>query len=193
MAPVTRALLIANVVCFLAQSLLDPQLQGLFGSLALWPLGPRFGVWQVITYGFLHGDFAHLFFNMFGLYIFGSELERSWGPRRFLIFYFASVVTAGLTQLLAAAWTGGQYPTVGASGGIFGLLLGFAMMFPKRRLMLLFPPIPMPAWLFVSLYAIAELAFGLSGRQPGVAHFAHLGGMLGGFLVLMTWRRGAKA
>lgn len=189
MAPISRTLLIVNVVVFLLQNFVGP-LQNAF---ALWPLGPNFGVWQIITYAFLHGGFAHLFFNMFGLYMFGSELERQWGARRFLTFYFASVVAAALTQLLAAYVSGEQYPTVGASGGIFGLLLGFAVTFPRRKLLLLFPPIPMPAWLFVTLYGILELTLGVTGTQSGVAHFAHLGGMLGGLLVMLSWRASRQA
>lgn len=185
MAPITRTLLIANVVVFGLQALVGPMLGAWF---ALWPLGPNFGIWQVLTYAFLHGGFAHLFFNMFGLYMFGSELERHWGARRYFVFYFASVVAAAITQLLAAYVSGEQYPTVGASGGIFGLLLGFAVTFPRRRLLLLFPPIPLPAWLFVTLYGILELTLGVTGTQSGVAHFAHLGGMLGGLLVMLSWR-----
>jgi membrane associated rhomboid family serine protease len=185
MAPVTRALIVACVLAYVGQLAFDP---ALLRWLALWPLGTLFEPWQVLTYAFLHGSVGHLFFNMFGLYIFGSELERVWGARRYAILYGASVAAAALTQLLAAAYSGGQYPTVGASGGVFGLLLAFAVLFPRRRLVLLFPPIPMPAWLFVSLYAIAELMLGLSGAQSGVAHFAHLGGMLGGAIALLVFR-----
>lgn len=187
MAPLTRALLIANVVVYLLQTMAEPMMM----QFALWPLGPLFQPWQVVTYAFLHGSLTHLFFNMFAVYMFGSELERFWGPRRYLILYGSSVITAAVAQLLVAAWSGGMYPTVGASGGVFGLLLVYAVLFPRRKLMLLFPPIPMPAWLFVTLYGILELTLGITGQQVGVAHFAHLGGMLGGFIALLSFR--AKA
>jgi membrane associated rhomboid family serine protease len=190
MAPVTKALLIANIIVFGLQAMTPGY--GLEQEFALWPLGVNFQAWQIVTYAFLHGDFTHLFFNMFGLYMFGSELERVFGTRRFIVFYFASVITAAIAQLIVTAWMGTPAPTVGASGGLFGLLLGFAVLFPRRKLMLLFPPIPMPAWLFVTLYGLAELAFGISRTATGIAHFAHLGGMLGGLLVLMSWSRRAR-
>lgn len=146
-----------------------------------------------MTYGFLHGGFAHLFFNMFALYMFGSEIERVLGPRRYLIYYLASVVGAAVMQLVVSGWMGGLLvPTVGASGGVFGLLLAFGMFFPQRRILLLIPPIPMKAWVFVTLYGVIELAMGVFGTQQGVAHFAHLGGMLAGFLLLSVWRQRAE-
>jgi membrane associated rhomboid family serine protease len=131
----------------------------------------------------------HLAFNMLALYMFGSDLERVFGPRRMLAYYFVCVVTAAVAQLVVATATNAPpYPTVGASGGVFGLLLAFGMYFPRRTLMLIFPPIPMPAWLFVTLYGGIELFLGVTGTQQGVAHFAHLGGMLGGFLMIQQWR-----
>jgi len=182
LAPVTALLIAANVLIFVLTGAGN-------SSLALWPLGTLFAPWQLLTYAFLHGSFSHLFFNMFGLYMFGSELERTWGALRFLVLYFASVLTAAVTQLAWSAFSGSPYPTVGASGGVFGVLLAYAVLFPRRKLMLLFPPIPMPAWLFVTLYGLAELVFGVTGTQSGVAHFAHLGGMLGGFFALAAFRR----
>lgn len=182
--PATRAILIANVVVFLLQSV-APVLMGQF---ALWPLGWGFQPWQLITYSFLHAGFAHIFFNMFALFMFGRELEMYWDTKRFVIFYFASVLAAGITQLVTTMLSGSIYPTVGASGGVFGLLLAFALYFPHQRITLLFPPIPMPAWLFVTLYGFLELFLGITGTQAGVAHFAHLGGMLGGALVIGWWR-----
>ncbi len=182
---VTRSLLIANAIGFALQKLLP----GLFDAwFALWPLGVNFEPWQLLTYGFLHGGLWHIAFNMFGLAMFGADLERLWGPRRFITFYFVSVVTAGLTQLAFSAYSGDPNPTVGASGGVYGLVLGYAMMFPERRVMLLFPPIPMPARVFALLFAGLELYMGVTGTQSGVAHFAHLGGMLGGFILLQVWR-----
>lgn len=185
MPPATQALIVTCVILFLL-----PNLVGLpLGALALWPFGSgAFMPWQLVTYAFLHGGLSHLVFNMFGLYMFGAELERVWGSKRFLIFYFVSVLTAAAAQLAVAAWTGNLYPTIGASGGLFGLLVGFAMLFPHRKIVPLIPPIPMPAWLFVVLYGLVELGLGVTGSMTGVAHFAHLGGLLGGWLVIRYWR-----
>lgn len=158
------------------------------GIAALWPLGEYFAPWQLITYAFLHGGFSHLVFNMLGVYMFGGELERLFGARRFALLYFASVLTAAFAQLAFSSYSESLNPTVGASGGLFGLLLAYAMIFPKRKLLLLILPIPIPAWLFVTLYAAAELYFGVTGTLDGIAHFAHLGGLVGGFLVLTHWR-----
>ena len=156
---------------------------------ALWPLHDGFMPWQLVTYAFLHGGFAHLFFNMYGLWMFGTEMENLLGRRVFLRLYFASVLSAAAMQLLVTMLTGSTYPTVGASGGVFGILLAYGMCFPKRELMLIFPPVPLPAWLFVTIYAVLELVLGVTGSQAGVAHFAHLGGMLGGYLVIGNWLR----
>ncbi|MCU0758351.1 MAG: rhomboid family intramembrane serine protease [Steroidobacteraceae bacterium] len=183
--PGTRGILVACVVLFLLQQVLDGPLAAWF---ALWPLGPLFAPWQVVSYAFLHGGLTHILFNMIGLVTFGNELERYWGTRRFLAFYFASVVAAALAQLFVTRSLGQDVPTVGASGGIYGLLLGFAMMFPQRRIVPLIPPIPMPAWLFALLFAALELYLGVTGTRSGIAHFAHLGGMVGGFLVMRYWR-----
>ena len=161
----------------------------LFEWFALWPLGGGFAPGQLATYALLHGGLLHLAFNMYGLWMFGKELERLWGGRRLLQYYVVSVLVAGLVQLLVASEAPVPYPTVGASGGLFGLLLGYAMLFPHRTIMLLFPPIPMPAWLFAVLYGVIELTLGVSGQASGVAHFAHLGGMVGGFLMIRYWRR----
>src|SRR6185437_1439350 len=184
--PVTRAIIFINVLVFVLQHLPGLQLDAYF---ALWPVGTQFEPWQLLTYAFLHGSLAHIFFNMFALYMFGGALESFWGPRRFLLFYFVSVLAAAATQLpLQWLSQGGGEPVIGASGGIFGLLLAFAWFFPRQRILLLFPPIPMPAWLFVTLYGVLELVLGVSGAQSSVAHFAHLGGMLGGALMLLIWR-----
>lgn len=186
MPPMTRALLIANVAVFLLEPMLGPSFVSGF---ALWPLDSGlFMPWQIGTYAFLHAGLTHLAFNMFGLWMFGSELERVWGSRRLGWFYAASVVVAGLAQLLVTAGLGSDAPTVGASGGLFGLLGGFAILFPNRTVTLLFPPIPMPAWLFVTLYGAVELWLGVTGTASGVAHFAHLGGLLGGWLTIRYWR-----
>ena len=192
--PVTRGLILANVAVYLLQQMVgDPMVI----YLGLWPLGtasvyggmPGFQPWQVITYGFLHGSVMHIFVNMFALYMFGGQLERLFGPRRFLNLYLASIITAGLSQLAYASFMGADpYPTIGASGGVFGVLLAFAMYFPRQTIVLLIPPIPMPAWLFVTLYGALELFLGFSGMEVNVAHFAHLGGMLGSWLMIQYWR-----
>jgi membrane associated rhomboid family serine protease len=197
MPPVTRALLIANIAVFLLQQVADEPLLVWF---ALWPLGaspfsgpaapPGFLPWQLVTYSFLHGNTLHLLVNMLGVFMFGAEVERVLGFRRYVNYYFVSVLSAAIAQLvMSAAGDGPAYPTVGASGGVFGLLLAYGMFFPRRIVMLIIPPIPMPAWLFVIVYAAIELYLGVTGTMAGVAHFAHLGGMLGGFLMLRHWRR----
>jgi membrane associated rhomboid family serine protease len=192
--PVTRALLVANVAIFLLQLVTGDLLVGPF---ALWPFGstqfpgsPEFELWQLVTYGFLHGSLTHLFFNMFALYMFGGEIEQLLGSRRFLTYYLVCIVGAAVAQLVVLGNMNlPPVPTVGASGGVFGLLLAFGMAFPHRRLMLLFPPIPMPAWLFVTLYGLLELYLGITGSGLGVAHFAHLGGMAAGYVLLVYWAR----
>jgi membrane associated rhomboid family serine protease len=192
MPPVTTSLIVANVAMFL----LFNSVGDMLSPLALWPIGASqfggagFAPWQLVTYAFLHGSVLHLMFNMFALYMFGGAIEQVFGPRRYLSYYLVCVVSAALTQLLFAKLTGGFYPTVGASGGVFGLLLAYGLYFPNNRVMLLFPPIPMPARVFVFVYAAIELAMGVTGVESGVAHFAHLGGMIGGFLMLRYWRGG---
>ena len=185
MPPITQALLLINVAAFCIDFFLGDWLLRL---LALWPIGHGFMPWQVGTYAFLHGSFGHLFFNMLGLWMFGSELERVWGPRRYIQFYTASVLAAAAAQLLVAFLTGAYYPTVGASGGLFGLLLAFGMMFPNRTIVPLFPPIPMKAKVFVAIYGGLELLLGVTDSASGIAHFAHLGGMVGGYLTIRYWR-----
>jgi membrane associated rhomboid family serine protease len=185
-----RTLFFLNIAGFLAQIFYGDFLLTWF---ALWPpgpdAGPHFMPWQLVSYSFLHGGILHLGVNMLALWMFGRDVERVLGSRRFLQYYIACVVSAALLQLLVAYAGATPYPTVGASGGVFGLLLAYGLFFPYRRLMLLFPPIPMPAWLFVSLYAALELVLGVTGTQAGVAHFAHLGGMLGGYLLLQLGRK----
>jgi len=193
-------LLIVTVVAYFIQMSAFTDVIRLF---ALWPLGTPgtinlgdgttlstgFGVWQLVTYGFLHGGLAHLFFNMFALYMFGLPIERAWGTSRFLQFYFVCMIGAGLVQLGVAQLAGEIYPTIGASGAVFGLLLAFGMMFPNSRIMLLFPPIPMRAKWFVIGYGVLTLVFGVTGTMPGIAHFAHLGGMLFGLVMILYWGR----
>lgn len=187
-APATHALLIANVAIFFLQ-LQRPD--GLLPAFALWPLGAGFEFWQVITSAFLHGSLFHLGVNMLGIWMFGRDIERALGTALFLRLYAVSVLAAAVTQLIAVGF-GDPVPTVGASGGLFGLLAAYAMLFPRRKLLLLFPPIPLPAPVFVALYAAFELYAGITGTQAGVAHFAHLGGLAGGLLVLNRLRRARR-
>lgn len=186
--PATQAILAANIAVFFLEATGVVRIASLW---ALWPLGPHFRPWQLLTYGFLHAGPGHLFYNMFAVYMFGGQMERVWGPSRQLLYYLVCLVSAALAQLIVTGVVGGEYPTVGASGGVFGFLLAFAVYFPRQRVMLLIPPIPMPAWVFVTLYGALELFFGVTGTQAGVAHFAHLGGMLGGYPLLRRWRRAA--
>ena len=181
--PVTKALMLICTAMFCLDLLTPIEMW-----LALWPIGSgHFGPWQVLSYAFLHADPLHLFFNMLGLWMFGAELERLWGQKRFLQMLLASVLAAAVVQLVFNIIVGSPRPTVGASGALFGLLLCFGMLFPNRTIMPLFPPIPMKARTFVIVFGVIELLFGLSGRS-GVAHFAHLGGMLGGYLTIRYWR-----
>lgn len=195
--PVTRALLIANGLVFLLQLALG---DATLAPFMLWPLGSGgdpyagsdFLPWQLLTYAFMHGNIGHLLFNMLALLMFGAPVEHTWGPRRFLTYYLVCVIGAAVCQLIVGAWTlaqGGEaYPTVGASGGIFGLLLAYGMLFPQQRVMLLIPPIPMKARTLVIVYGVIELLMGITNTMPGVAHFAHLGGMLFGWLLIRYWR-----
>jgi membrane associated rhomboid family serine protease len=190
--PVTQTLILVNVVVYFLMRLFGDRV---FLPFALWPLGMdnefvSFMPWQLLSYGFLHGGVLHLFFNMYGLFMFGSEIERLFGPRWFASYYVVCIVSAAVAQLIVAEMTGGPaYPTVGASGGLFGILLAYGMYFPQRKLMLIFLPVPLPAWVFVLFYGALELYLGVTGTAPGVAHFAHLGGMVGGFLMILN-RRG---
>ncbi len=198
--PVTRNLLIANIVVFALQQMFGDMLMQYF---ALWPWGPDrvfrdgmtlvsigFRPWQVVTYAFMHGSFSHIAFNMLALFMFGGAIERTFGARNFVVYYFVCAVVAAIAQLLVLNYFSPEkfFPTLGASGAVFGLLLAFGMLYPHEKVFLIFLPIPMPAWLFVIGYAVAELVMGVTGTQAGVAHFAHLGGMLGGIVLIEYWR-----
>jgi membrane associated rhomboid family serine protease len=185
---VVRNLIIANVAVFLVQLKLQTFMQANF---ALWPLGFGFEPWQLFTSAFLHStdNFSHILFNMYGLWAFGRVVEQAVGSRRFLWLYFASVLTSGVVQLLVVSATANPVATLGASGGVFGVLLAFGMLFPHARVILIFPPIPMKAWFMVIAYSAIELVSGVTGTFQGVAHFAHLGGMLGALILMLTWRR----
>lgn len=199
-SPAVFNLLIANTVAYLATSLLS--INTLYGLFALFPVeSPFFHFWQPVTYMFLHGGFSHLFFNMFALWMFGRGLEQEMGTKRFLVYYFVCGVGAALAQLGIALIDinnmSSQYelvqclctPTVGASGAVFGLLLAFGMLHPNATIMLMIPPIPMKAKWFVVIYGLIELMLIVFQAQDGIAHFAHLGGMFFGWLLLLWWKR----
>ena len=203
--PATKALLWAVAIVFLLQLVVGNSLIVYFG---LWPLGDfpvgtaadglpmsvGFQPWQLVTYGFLHDPdgFSHLFFNGLALYQFGPRIEYSLGTRRYLTYYFITMIGAGLCQLLVTSLmvkSGGQaFPTIGASGAIFGILLAYGLMFPRDRVMLLIPPIPMSARTLVIVFGVIELVLGVTGTAAGIAHFAHLGGMFFGWMLLRYWR-----
>ena len=175
-----------------------------------YPTSPFFHWWQPVTHMFLHGGFAHLFFNMYALFIFGSVLERVWGTKKFLLFYFVTGIGAAAVHigvqwiqmqvLMTSAGEGSMAaiqaihnlkmtPTVGASGAIYGVLMGYAMLYPDSVLTLLFPPVSLKAKWFVLIFAAIELALGIFGTRAGIAHFAHLGGLIFGFILIMYWKK----
>lgn len=226
MPPVVKNLLIINGLFFLASAAM-PELNHLFGAY-YWD-SPYFKPWQIITHMFMHANFAHIFFNMFALWMFGTAIERIWGPKRFLVYYLITGFGAFVLHYAVVAWQvhgiieqlgpeavstikeqgiklwadGRNYtdplwgqlnifynvPVVGASGAVFGILLAFGMMYPNVKLMLLFFPVPIKAKYFVIGYGLIELFSGIANR-PGdnVAHFAHLGGMLFGYLLIKYWQ-----
>ncbi|WP_225031539.1 rhomboid family intramembrane serine protease [Paraburkholderia sp. XV] len=186
-------LIALNVLGFTIEAMSPTSLIDRF---ALWPLqpetsdAPAFHPWQLLTYSALHANLTHLAFNMLGLFMFGTEVERVLGARKILLLYAASVACGGFAQLfIGLKLAGNAYPAIGASAGVFGVLVAYALIFPRRRVVLLFPPIPMPAWLFATGYALLELLLGMSREAPGVAHFAHLGGMVGAFALIVFWSR----
>ncbi len=196
-AKVTHAAMGLCVLFFVLQNFGGGQ-EFLIRHLALWPtLGlsgapnipgiPTFAPWQLLTYALLHGGMMHIFFNLFGLWMFGRAVELAIGPRRMAFYLLLCIVGAGLTQMAALGFEKQHIPTIGISGGVMGLLPAFAILYPRARITLLFPPIPMPAPVFVVLYALFELTMGASGASLGIAHFAHLGGMACGLIVLGSW------
>ena len=220
--PLTKWLMIVCTAIFLVDQLLGNVFQ-LTAWFALWPLDSgNFYPWQLVSYAFLHGSFSHLIFNMLGLWMFGAELERLWGHQRFWQLLLASVLTAAVAQMLLTAALGSHVYTVGASGALYGLLLAYAMVFPRRQfdlvgflpmVLLMIPgqifytigvvlfvlllanrqavpikPIPIPALTMVMIFGAIELILGVAYSRSGIAHFAHLGGMLGGWLMIRYWR-----
>jgi membrane associated rhomboid family serine protease len=163
-------------------------MQNISPHLALWPLySGYFQPWQLISYAFLHGSFNHLFFNMFALWMFGLPIERLWGSQKFAEYFFICVLGAGLIQLLVQYLSTDIYPTIGASGAVFGLLLAYGVMWPNNKLILIFFPVPIKAKWFVLIYGAVELIFGVTGAMPQVAHYAHLGGLFFGAGLLWRW------
>ncbi|MCP4045320.1 MAG: rhomboid family intramembrane serine protease [Gammaproteobacteria bacterium] len=178
--PVSIGVIVICVVVFL--------LHNISAQLALWPLFTGyFQPWQLITYAFLHGGFNHLFFNMFAVWMFGFPIEKMWGSKRYAEYFFICVLGAGLIQLLVQYVSGNVYPTIGASGAVFGLLLAYGVTWPNNKLILIFFPVPIKAKWFVLIYGVAELVFGVTGAMPQVAHYAHLGGLLFGAGLLWRW------
>lgn len=200
--PVVKNLIIINVIIWIASTLIGDTM---YEKFALFPFeSPLFKWHQLVTHMFMHGGFWHVFFNMYTLMIFGVALERIWGSNKFLLFYFVTGLGAALCHNLvlhfeiAHALEAGQTlvatnimrtPTVGASGAIYGVLLGYAMLYPNSVLQLIFPPIALKAKWFVIIFAVIELVTGITGMGGGIAHFAHLGGMLFGLILILYWKK----
>ena len=200
--PVTRNLILVNVIIFIATMINENFMIGTFGL--FYPSSQFFRWWQPLTHMFMHGGFWHILFNMYTLFIFGVVVERIIGSKKFLFFYFIcgfgaaalqigtqylemqAFISAGATESIAALKA---TPTVGASGAIYGVLIGYAMLFPDSRMTLIFPPVTLSAKWMVIIFAAIELFTGVLGWVDGVAHFAHLGGMLIGWLMIRWWRK----
>jgi membrane associated rhomboid family serine protease len=184
-SPAVLAILVLCILIFLAQ---DQWPEFVIGNFALWPGDARYEMWQLLSYAFLHASTLHIVVNMWALMLFGPILERMWGSAQFVSYYFVAVVAAAVTQLMVQEYTGQTVPTVGASGGVFGLLLAFAFLFPQEKLYLILIPVGIPARWFAAGYAAVELTLGVMFSNTGVAHFAHLGGMAGGLIYLLAMR-----
>ena len=204
---VTRNLIIVNVIMFVFTLLNEDFMVRTFAL--FYPASALFRWWQPLTHMFMHGGFWHIFFNMYTLFIFGSVLERTIGPKRFLLFYFVTglgavalhmgvqylqlhplqVAAASDPSVLPAFYARANVPTLGASGAIYGVLIGYAMFYPNSILTLIFPPVSLKAKWFVLIFAGIELLTGVTGTADGVAHFAHLGGMLFGWLLILYWKK----
>lgn len=182
-----KHIILINVLMLVLTYLNNPLMSKWF---ALNPISFIWKPWQLVTYMFMHGGFGHLFFNMYTLFIFGSVLENVWGTKKFLTFYFVTGIGAALVNIGVQYLTGSFALTVGASGAIYGILMGYAMLYPDSTLTLLFPPVSMKAKWFVLIFAGIELLLGISNNPAdNVAHFAHLGGLVFAFLLLMFWKK----
>ena len=189
--PIVKNLIIINVLVFVAQNLLDKQFQ-LTELFALYPVNsPWFEPYQIATHMFTHASITHILFNMFGLWMFGRILENVWGPRRFLLFYIICGVGAAVAHLAVEYFTGGYSPAVGASGAVMGIFAAFAYLFPNTELYMMFIPIPIKAkWAVLGMAALD--IFGSVTGGTGIAHFAHLGGALTGFILVLIWNKTNK-
>lgn len=208
MPPVVKNLIIANVIVYIITMISGNFMYEHFSLFYF--KSPFFKPFQLVTHMFMHGGFAHILFNMYALFIFGSVLERVWGSQKFLFYYFVTGIGAALIHLGVMALQLRGYiadlnagdllaraqiqeilvtPTVGASGAIYGLLLAYGMLFPNNIMQLIFPPIALKAKWFVVAYGVIELMLGMSGRGGDVAHFAHLGGMIFGFFLILYWKK----
>lgn len=189
MPPITLALILINVAIYALGIATGPDIVRVFG---LWPPGSggAFHVWQLITYSFLHGSLLHLGFNMIAIWLFGAALEKRWSDLRYLLTYLLSVAVAAITQIAVSGYfLHANGPVIGASGGVFGLLAAYAMYFPRRVIVIIFLPfIQIPARTFVLAYGIIELVLGITNTAAGIAHFAHLGGLFGGWLGVQYFR-----
>ena len=184
-----KNIIIINVLVFIMSSLNGQLMDRLF---ALNPVCFIYRPWQLVTYMFMHGNFAHIFFNMYAVFIFGSVLERVWGTKKFVFYYLVTGVGAALIHIGVQWLTQDFALTVGASGAVFGLLLGYAMLYPDTMMGLIFPPVTMKAKWFVLIYAAIELLLGITGAQASVAHFAHLGGLVFGLVLMLYWKKSGK-
>lgn len=197
---VTRNLFIVNVIMFIATLINEEFMIGTFAM--FYPASPFFRWWQPVTHMFMHGGWWHIIFNMYSLVIFGMVVERAMGSRKFLLFYFitglGAVALHTAVEWLEITYLGGDpvaayyTPMVGASGAIYGVLVAFAMLYPQAKLTLIFPPITLDAKWWVIIFIGIELFTGIVGTRIGIAHFAHLGGALFGFLLVRYWRKTGK-
>ncbi len=208
MPTAVKNIIIINILVMIMMALNETFMLEKFAL--FYPTSPFFHWWQPVTHMFLHGGFGHLFFNMYALFIFGSVLERVWGVKKFLLFYFVTGIGAaavhigvqwiqmqayinaaaeGSTAAMQAMHALKMTPTVGASGAIYGVLMGYAMLYPDSVLTLIFPPVSLKAKWFVLIFAAIELALGVFGTRAGIAHFAHLGGLIFGFILMMYWKK----
>lgn len=191
--PIVKNLMIINALVFLAQISFDP-MYALTARIALWPVdSPFFQPYQIVTHMFSHGSWGHILFNMFALWLFGKTLESRWGPKRFLFCYLASGIGAAALHLAVEHYMGGVAPAVGASGAIMGIIISFAYLFPNTQLyvpLMLLTPIPIKAKWAAIIYVATDLFSGIA-RASGdnVAHFAHLGGALTGFILVLIWNK----
>ena len=198
--PVVKNLLMINAIMLVATYIFSDVMYEKLGL--FYPASPFFKPYQFITHMFMHGNFVHLFFNMYALWIFGCALEYVWGSKRFLLFYMATGLGAAAFHIFVQWITASSMPvnsiayyqllmtpTVGASGAIYGVLLGYGMLFPNNVLQLIFPPVALKAKWFVLIFGALELILGITDRGGNVAHFAHLGGMIFAYLLIRLWRK----